>query len=197
MNSLRRVFAGALVCASFAQVAHADTLHSFGGLFWHHDSGWQFPERIGEFERVGMPQDVAGSTDVNTHYARVAGERVRAAIDVYAVDSALSEPTFALAKQAFERELAPRTFEALSETVLRVGGARSYDGTKVVFEAADAVAPLRVLYFVPMGRWLVKVRVALPSNEPRLVDAADAFVRELRWDSLGSEAPKHPPSNDN
>lgn len=190
MMSLRRMLVGSLAFASFAHVAGADTLHSFGGLFWHHDSGWQFPERIGEFERVGMPQDVAGSADVNTHYAHVAGgKRVATVMDVYGVDSALSEPTFALAKQAFEREFASRAHEVSSELPLRVGGARSYAGTKVVFKVADEALPLRVLYFVAMGDWIVKVRVAIPSDDQRLVDAADAFVHALRWDSLGSAPP--------
>ncbi len=42
--------------------AHADPLHArAGGEYWHHDSGWIFPEKIAGFERVGVPQDVAGS----------------------------------------------------------------------------------------------------------------------------------------
>jgi hypothetical protein len=37
-------------------VTVADTIHAMqGGGFYHHQSGWVFPEKIGEFSLVGIP----------------------------------------------------------------------------------------------------------------------------------------------
>lgn len=64
--------------------AHADPLHArAGGEYWHHDSGWIFPEKIAGFERVGVPQDVAGSRVAAAYYARVEnGQRMVASVEV-------------------------------------------------------------------------------------------------------------------
>src|SRR5688572_5779732 len=74
-------------------VAHADPIHAAAdGAYWHHDSGWVFPVKIGEFLLVGVPQDVAGSNDAVAYYARVAdGARITASVDLYAPDSASAE----------------------------------------------------------------------------------------------------------
>jgi hypothetical protein len=64
--------------------AHADPLHARpGGDWWHHDSGWIFPEKIAGFERVGVPQDVAGSRVAAAYYARVEnGQRMVVSVEV-------------------------------------------------------------------------------------------------------------------
>ena len=64
--------------------AQADPLHArAGGEYWHHDSGWIFPEKIAGFERVGVPQDVAGSRTAAAYYARVEnGQRMVASVEV-------------------------------------------------------------------------------------------------------------------
>ena len=55
MNSPLRV-ATALACFAFAHVSLADTIHAIqGGGFYHHQSGWVFPETIGDFSLVGVP----------------------------------------------------------------------------------------------------------------------------------------------
>src|SRR5688572_3326279 len=67
----------------------ADPLHaSADGAYWHHDSGWVFPAAVGKFERVGVPQDVAGSRDAVAYYSYVIdGLRSTASVDVYPEDS--------------------------------------------------------------------------------------------------------------
>jgi hypothetical protein len=51
--------------------AIADPIHANGnGDYWHHDSGWIFQQRVGEFVRIGFPQDVAGSRDAVGYYER-------------------------------------------------------------------------------------------------------------------------------
>jgi hypothetical protein len=80
-----------LVCAT----AFADPIHAIAdGAYWHHDSGWVFPEKIAEFVRVGIPQDVAGSHEAVAYYAREReGIRTVVAVDVYPADSEPAEAT--------------------------------------------------------------------------------------------------------
>lgn len=69
--------------------AAADPIHAIAdGAYWHHDSGFVFPRKIGEFVLVGIPQDVAGSREAVAYYARgVADKRTLAAISVYPVEA--------------------------------------------------------------------------------------------------------------
>src|SRR5688500_4539982 len=82
-----------LVILFHGPAASADPIHAAAdGAYWHHDSGWVFPMKIGEFVLVGIPQDVAGSNDAVAYYARVAdGARITASVDLYAPDSASAE----------------------------------------------------------------------------------------------------------
>ena len=68
-------------------LAQADPIHAVAeGAYWHHDSGWVFPERTGGYVRVGIPQDVAGSEDAVAHYARSrTASGMTASVDVYRV----------------------------------------------------------------------------------------------------------------
>jgi hypothetical protein len=79
----------ASIAALFTTSALADPLHARdGGDYWHHDSGWIFPEQIAGFARVGVPQDVAGSRDAVAWYAREAGgERLVISVNVFPADS--------------------------------------------------------------------------------------------------------------
>jgi hypothetical protein len=106
MNGNRALLATALFGLCFMHGTRADPLHAIrGGAYWHHDSGWIFPEKIGSFVRVGMPQDIAGSRDAVAYYAyELNGSRTTASVDVYPVDSATAATTFAGAKAAVEHE---------------------------------------------------------------------------------------------
>jgi hypothetical protein len=170
----RRMLFGALTYCALASVTSADTLHNIGsGDFQHHDSGWIFPERIGEFTRIGAPQDVDGTIDVVAHYARVHnGKRTTAIIDVYPASS--SAP-------------AARYEDAVAE--MRPAAASSETGELKI----DGPLPLKAmkthslgngLYFLDTGLWIVKVRTRSESADASNDDANDQFVRQQRWDSL-------------
>lgn len=90
---LRYLSAAASVAVLLTPSALADPLHArAGGDYWHHDSGWIFPEHIAGFERVGAPQDVAGSRDAVAYYAsQLNGQRVVASVNVFPADSSRAE----------------------------------------------------------------------------------------------------------
>src|SRR5262245_48999970 len=92
MNTFKTWFA---TCLVYAATAGADPIHAIAdGAYWHHDSGWVFPEKIGEFVRVGIPQDVAGSRDAVAYYAwNVDGSRIVVSVDVFPADSAADATT--------------------------------------------------------------------------------------------------------
>lgn len=176
-------------CLALSQMGLADTLHpARDGAYWHHDSGWVFPERIGPFVRIGIPQDVAGSIDIIAYYAREDGPRITAVVDVYAADSAQNDATLAQAKASFSSELHGASVRA--ESQMKGHESSIYPVARVNFQAGtEALRTAHALYFASARAWLVKVRVALPSDDPELVEVTDTFVRDLRWDSLGQEAP--------
>ena len=145
----------------------ADPIHSVAdGAYWHHGSGWVFAEKIGEFVRVGIPQDVAGSEDAVAHYARVeSGARSTASVDVY------------LAVSAAAGELETRSGPSTDAVIPVSTGALS--ASRRVY---DAETPARVgVYFIDAGEWRVRIRIT-GSQLPVM----DAFVRDQRWDSLAA-----------
>lgn len=152
------------LCAS-AEVT-ADPLHSrAGGDYWHHDSGWIFPIAIGPFERVGVPQDVAGSSDAVAYYAReLQGIRIVASVDVVAGDSMAER----LSVDGASSQLALGTKELAATRVI---GSPSAD------------ASVQVLYVVDSGEWSVRVLAQLPADV-LAVAGLDDFVRTQRWDTL-------------
>jgi hypothetical protein len=161
-----------LVYLFYGHVAHADPIHAVAdGAYWHHDSGWVFPGKIGEFVLVGIPQDVAGSHDAVAYYARVVdGTRITASIDLYAPDSASAEaaPAETLGKLS-------------SESTLPLEKAGALAATKLVYARAGE---LTGVYHVTAGEWRVRIRIsAAPAGtEP----AMDTFVLAQRWDMLTS-----------
>jgi hypothetical protein len=163
-------FFAALVCLALAQACWADTIHSIiGGGYYHHQSGLVFPEKIGDFSLVGVPQDINGTDDVGAYYARVAGGvRTVASVNVYAPDSAEPEtrPSSVKGKPvAFEISKQPK----LSAAKLVVKEGKSSRAT---------------LYFVDTGQWMVKVRATTPLTDKAIAPVLDAFARNQRWDSL-------------
>lgn len=150
--------------------ASADPIHAVAdGAYWHHGSDWVFPEKIGEFVRVGIPQDVAGSEDAVAHYACVEnGTRNIAAVDVYPATSAA----------AAEHEAPPAG--ELSEGAFQVGESGALSGSRRIYTTKTAGRPaLTGVYIINAGEWRVTIRI----SGSRL-ETMDAFVREQRWKSL-------------
>lgn len=163
----------AVACLSLGG-ARADPIHSVDkGAFWHHDSGWIFPARIGDFELVGIPQDVAGSRDAVAHYAHIVdGARITAAVDVYPADSAAAD--------AMKSE-APGKLS--SEEPFAVGEPGALTGSRLVYgtEAQGSDQPV-ALYFIATTEWRVRIRIA--GAKAGMLPAMDGFVLAQRWDTL-------------
>ena len=162
-----------LLIALLATLPHApglaDPIHAAaGGAYWHHGSGWTFPEIVGGFARVGIPQDVAGSEDAVAHYARVEnGIRSIASVDVYQAASAAAA------------QLEARSGSKSSDSVLPVSETLGLSAKR---EVHDAGKPSMIAtYFIDAGEWRVRIRVTGASLE-----AMDEFVRGQRWDTLGN-----------
>jgi hypothetical protein len=160
-------------------ISTADPIHArANGEYWHHDSGWVFPERIGNFVRVGLPQDVAGSQDAVAHYAWVRqGVRIVAAVDVFPADSAAVGTTLESARSALAGPA-----ESLVQTELPLANTKLH-AARVTGTAAPAAAT-RALYFVVAGQWRVRIQVDAPVGAVELGPELDAFVRAQRWDTL-------------
>jgi hypothetical protein len=177
----RILFLSALLPCLFAvHAVHADPIHGIaGGAYWHHDSGWEFTRESAGFERVGIPQDVAGSRDAVAYYARLFDDsRIVASVDVYPADSSAAEDM-----------VADNPGTPSSESPFAVGAARPLSGTRRVFAGKDAKDALTVLYLIPAGEWRVRIRVADAS--PSLLPMLDAFALEQRWDTLsGAPTPR-------
>jgi hypothetical protein len=182
MNPRSLLAATALACLCAA--ATADPLHAnANGDYWHHDSHWIFPERIGEFIRVGVPQDVAGSRDAVAHYALVVrGQRVVVAVDVFPQDSAAEGVTLAGARDALKAAISAGSGE-LQETEMPLAQSR-LRATRIAARAPGRDAAAQVLYYVSTGEWRVRVVANLPVDAADLRDELDQFVRAQRWDTL-------------
>ncbi|HJY37871.1 MAG TPA: hypothetical protein VJ299_10415 [Steroidobacteraceae bacterium] len=169
MKALLRLTA-ALACGVFPQMSLGDTIHAMqGGGFYHHQSGWVFPEKIGEFALVGVPTDINGTVDVAAWYAREAkGVRTVVSVTVYPPDSAEPETTPASFKAA------PVSIEISKKPPVRAA--------RLTFK--EGKSSRAILYFVDAGPWIVRIRSSVPATDKELAPAIEKFVRGQRWDSL-------------
>jgi hypothetical protein len=169
MRNLSR-FATALTCFAFTQFSVADTIHSIAnGAYQHHQSGWIFPDPVGDFSLVGVPQDINGMVDVAAYYARVSkGVRTVASVSVYPPDSTEPETTPASIKAA------PVAVEISKQPRLRA----------VRLTYKDGKTARATVYFVDTGAWIVKIRASVPATDKETAPILEKFVRSQRWDSL-------------
>jgi hypothetical protein len=169
MSNLSR-FATALTCLAFTQLSVADTIHSIeNGAYRHHQSGWIFPEQVGDFSLVGVPQDIDGMVDVAAYYARVSkGVRTVASVGVYPPDSAQPETTPASIKAT------PVAVEISKQPGLRA--------LRLTYQ--DGKTSRTTVYFVDTGAWIVKIRASVPATDKETAPILEKFVRSQRWDSL-------------
>jgi hypothetical protein len=165
----------------------ADTLHAIAdGAFQHHGSSWIFPRQIGDFARVGAPQDVDGTIDVVAYYAKVEGSvRTTAVVSVYPPESAAAEATLASAKAAIESTLKAAKQETVrSEGPFNVGEQPELVGVKASYKADAAAGSQTNLYFIDTGAWIVKIRGVAERADKNTDPMLDDFVRGQRWESL-------------
>jgi hypothetical protein len=167
----RRHFMIVSLAPLLCHVAQADPIHAIAeGAYWHHDSGWIFPEKIGEFVRVAIPQDVAGSRDAVAYYARTLnGIRSVASVDVYTSDS------------GNERDAPTGRLE--SDDAFPVGKAGALSGRRLIYIVGDGVtASSSGVYVIAAGEWQVRIHIAgVPKASVPLMDS---FVLDQRWDTL-------------
>jgi hypothetical protein len=171
MNRLLRLTAAAaLACCAFVQGSLADTIHAIeNGAYQHHQSGWIFPDRIGDFSLTGAAQDIDGTVDVAAYYARASkGARTVASVSVYPPDSAQPETTPASIKAK------PVAVEISKQPPLRAARLTYKDGK----------SSRAIVYFVDAGPWIVRIRASMPATDQETAAILDKFVRGQRWDSL-------------
>jgi hypothetical protein len=164
-----RLFA-ALASLALTPLCSADTIHTMpGGGYYHHQSGWVFPEQIGAFSLVGVPQDLNGTDDVGAYYARVSkGVRTVASVNVYALDSA-------------EPETRPASIKA-TPVMMEISKKPKLRAAKVVYK--DGKTSRATAYFVETAAWIVKIRASVPAADKEAAPAIETFARSQRWDSL-------------
>jgi hypothetical protein len=164
-----RLFA-ALGCLCLTPPCVADTIHSMqGGGYYHHQSGWVFPETIGDFSLAGAPQDLNGTDDVVAYYARVHnGVRTVASVNIYAPDSA-------------EPETRPASIKA-TPAMVEISKQPKLRAAKVVYK--DGKTSRATAYFVETGAWIVKIRASVPATDKDVAPALETFVRGQRWDRV-------------
>lgn len=160
----------ALLACLPGESAHADPIHAVAdGAYWHHGSNWTFPEIIGPYKRVGIPQDVAGSDDAVAHYAYVEdGVRYIASVNVYRASSAAAGELEAAARGPLSNEGA---FVVKPNTLT---------GIRRIYGGNGGDSALTGVYVINAGEWRVTIQV----SGSRL-EAMDAFVRAQRWETLG------------
>jgi len=149
---------------------HADPIHARAdGAYWHHGSGWIFPERMGGYVRVGVPQDVAGSEDAVAYYAiEENGVRRLASVDVY-----LASSTSAALLEA------PLDGPLISEVQFPLA-APGVAATRRVYSLGESTTFVVAMYLVSAGDWRVRICITGPE-----LSALDAFVTSQHWDNLG------------
>jgi len=150
---------------------HADPIHAKAdGSYWHHGSGWTFPERVGGYARVGAPQDVAGSEDAVAYYAiEENGVRRVASVDVYLASSASAELLEA-----------PLDGPLISEGEFPLTAAPAAVATRRVYSLGESTKLVVAMYLVSVGDWRVRICITGPE-----LSALDTFVTSQHWDNLG------------
>jgi hypothetical protein len=171
-RALCRLFlAIALLACLPSEGVHADPIHPVAdGAYWHHGSNWTFPQTIERYERVGIPQDVAGSDDAVAHYAYVEdGVRYVASVNVYRASSAAAS------------ELEGAAPGLLSSDGVFVVKPNALTGIRRIYGGHGGESALTGVYVINAGEWRVTIQV----SGSRL-EAMDAFVRAQRWETLGA-----------
>ncbi|MBM0103296.1 hypothetical protein JM946_01005 [Steroidobacter sp. S1-65] len=176
----------------------ADPLHKFGneGAWVHVDSGWKFPQGVGDFARVAQPYNIDGNNDAGAEYRHGAAT---IELEIYAADSAATDATLDGAKATAMRKagqgarvLSEEPFEAGVLENAHTDGGKVIKGAKIIYatDAKTHEARSRLYYFTT-DQWRVLVRAATQDDSKAGDSMLDEFVRALPWDTLGSDSGLH------
>ena len=183
----------ALPLVTLVQPALSDPLHKVGqaGAWQHEQSGWIFPEEVGEFERKLPPYEIDGTYDVGAEYERADNiERTRATVHVYAKDSGAAEASFIAAKHKPNIGAAESDGHTLAEEPCAIEAAIEVRCRKVTYVSGTNTVQSQ-LYFVESNDWIVNVRTTTTGNPDRTAGLTDRFVSELNWNKLGTVPDLH------
>lgn len=188
-------------CLFLLSPAFSDPLHKFGkqDAFWHHGSGWIFPRQVAAFELLGTPTQIEGNDDVTADYSmKVNGLSRSATVDIYYPTSAAAGAKLASAKAALQADLgAAECATPQPEGAFTLDGRAEIRGVKVSFAPAGATSCAQsALYFFQTANWVVAVRTWAPATDTDAPAALDAFVRALRWDTLGTDSSRYETMSD-
>lgn len=175
-----------------AQTAYAEPFQKQAdGAVLHTASGWTFPQSIGDFQRVGDPQGIAGTPDGIANYEFVVnGNQHSATVYVYPPDSRAADASLEGAKAAIVARLKSLPLAQLwSEGPFRAGTAPVLVGEKAFYKIGIGPQSYQTnLYYFDTGKWIVKIRLSVQKTEKETFQALDTFVRNQPWDSLGLTA---------
>lgn len=152
------------------------------GVAVHRSSNVGLPAEIESFRRTRLA--AVNADDAAANYEASDGNaRTRLTVFLFRPGS-LPEHSLRGSLTAFGA-VSPTAF-IWSTGPFDVPGARPLHGYKGVFKTGigpDTV--MDYLYFIPMGRWTVKVRATVTGiNDIRQEQRIDAFVRALAWDQI-------------
>ncbi|HEY5807803.1 MAG TPA: hypothetical protein VIT67_07530 [Povalibacter sp.] len=183
---MKRTVLLALLIASTA--SFADPLHKYGeeGAWCHVDSGWMFPQDVGNFARVLQPYSIDGNNDAGAEY-RQESQQGTVEVDVYAADSAATDANIDGAKATAARK-AGEGAKIESEKPFKVAAAQDLSGVKVRYATGGEQTNL---YYFTTDRWHVKVLARAKRAGKESDKALDAFVQSLPWNTLGTNPGIH------
>jgi hypothetical protein len=175
-------------------VSLADPLHKYGneGAWCHVDSGWMFPENVGNFARVLQPYSIDGNSDAaGAEYRQESGPLQGAIeVDVYGIDSMATDAKLDGAKATAAHKVGEGA-KIESEQPFKLGAAKDLKGVKVNYAAGANASGRTHLYYFTTDRWHVKVLATVTGTSKESDEELDAFVQALPWNTLGTNPGIH------
>jgi hypothetical protein len=180
------------LAALTSQTAYAQEFQNLAeGAVRHSASGWTFPKAVGNFQRVGDPEGIAGTPDgVATYEWSDNGNQNTATVYVYPPDTRAEDASLEGAKAALVSRLkAVPLAQSWSEGPFRAGKTPVLVGEKAFYKIGIGPDSSQTnLYYFDTGKWVVKIRLSAQKTMKGTFQALDTFVRDLPWDSLGLTA---------
>ena len=195
MRNIRRVVCGgawlAFVSATAISTGFTQDFATLAdGAARHTASGWVFPKSVGEFQRVGEPEVIAGMRDAVAQYERSAnGLKTTATVYVYPPDSQAADSSLAGARRAIEQGLKSANAQIWSEGPFRASQSPELVGEKTFYKIGIGPDSSQTnLYYFDTGKWVVKIRLSVQKTDKDTFQRVDAFVRGQSWADFGLTA---------